>query len=264
MTGQGVHHGPTATIKDAAQRKAIADEMVDLIENRLPDLTSRQELMPRHFAALGVARCCRLYRAIGVLTQAGMTDLASLPVRPLYEVVLVGFYTLYGGHDAYEEIRGAYVRDLALMPDEARRGSTLVDKWSGPRNRINWEDLGRKVGALLEEKAGEPNATAFITAWYGLLYRGESINAIHAGVGTLHRHLTHDGERVGVSVVGQPADAEATGPVLVAGVILGMLAYHVIKAFGFNAERIGDLHVRLKLAADSAELVIDDPLGELQ
>jgi hypothetical protein len=257
------HPGPTATIKDAARRRAVADEMVALVEKRIPDLTSAPELMPRQFAALAVARCCRLFRAIGVLTEAGMTDLCSLPVRPLYEVMLVGFYTLYGGHDAYDEVRGAYVRELGLLPEVAREGSSLVENWAGPKNRINWEDLGRKVGALMEEKAGEPNATAFLTSWYDLLYRGESINAVHAGVGSLQRHLIHGDGWVGTSVVGKPVDVEGTGPLLVAAVLLGLLAYHVIKAFGFSAEVMGSLHEALKVEVNTAELIVDDPSGEI-
>jgi hypothetical protein len=78
----------------------------------------------------------------------------------------------------------------------------------------------------------------------------------------LQRHLTHDNGRVGTSVAGQPVDVEGTGAVLVAGVLLGLLAYHVIKRFGFSAEQIGDLHNDLKVAVNTAELVVDDPYGE--
>jgi hypothetical protein len=188
MTDEATSRGPTATIKDAERRLAVAEELITLIEQRIPDLTSRPDLMHRQFAAVALARCCRLYRAIGALNRAEMMDVCSLPVRPLYEAMLIGFYTLYGGEDAYDIVRGAYVRELRLLPAAARAGSTLTDDWTGPVDKIRWENLARTVGKLMEDEAGDAGASAFFSSWYNLLYRKESMNSIHAGVGSLGLH----------------------------------------------------------------------------
>src|SRR5207244_3911301 len=97
------------------------------------------------------------------------------------------------------------VREQGLLPAAAREGTTLTENWTGPTDKISWINLGPTVGKLMED-AGVPGAKAFFTTWYDLLYRGESINSIHAGVGTLKRHLTRSSERVGTTVVGQVVD----------------------------------------------------------
>jgi len=259
MVDEATSRGLTATIKDAERRLAVAEELIAHIEQRIPDLTSRPDLMPRQFAAVALARCCRLYRAIRALNRADMMDVCSLPVRPLYEAMLIGYYTLYGGDEAYDIVRGAYIRELRLLPQAAREGSTLTDDWTGPADKIRWENLGRTVGKLLEEEAGMAEATAFLTSWYDLLYRKESMNSIHAGVGSLGLHVTHSSERVGATVVGHPVDVDGTGPVLVAAGLIGLLAGHVLKVFGFSNELVVSLYEDLNLGADEVKLAVNDP-----
>lgn len=236
--------GPAATIRDADRRLEAANRLIAYIEKRTTQLTSAQAYRGRHLAALALARATRLYRAMAALTEAGLPDVAKLPLRPLYETILLGFYALYGGDEAYQRIRGAYVRELSNLAPEARVGTEagrLITEWKGPTDRIGWEDLGRIVGDLMGASSREQNMKKRLQEWYDLLYRGESMTSVHAGVGSLYRYAVL-GERFdGVQLEGFEPEEDIVGARIVAAGLLGPFASHVFEQFGYSIAEVEDL-----------------------
>jgi hypothetical protein len=90
--------------------------------------------MPRHFAALGLARCNRLLKAILTLYEQCLQDVEGVVVRPIFELMLSSLYSLYGGEGVYDEIRGQYVGEIEKLPDEgglADAKRDLIENWEG-------------------------------------------------------------------------------------------------------------------------------------
>lgn len=257
-----VELGPAVQLVDGARARAAVERLLAEVESNLLALTSSMSdaESPRHFAALGLARGVRLCRAIAVLVDAGMRDVAKLPLRPALETVVLSFYTLYGGIDAYDHARGAWIRDLGQLGNEVAGTSELAGRWDGPTERIRWEQLCRTVGELVAERTGEPTAKEAFRQAYDLIYRGASSMAIHAGAGTFGGHLDpRDGTARGVSLVSYVPE-DGTSDLLMATSYVGMLACLVVREFGRSPVRVRALYD--EVAALGNELQADNADGQ--
>jgi len=249
---------PWARIEDSDRLREAAREVVSIVDERLADLSSRRELMPRHFAALGLARCNRLLTAMFALFDGELQDAGGVYARPIFETMIVSLYSLYGGETAYEEVRGAYVQqverfsNIELLGEASKR---LVEGWEGPKNRLNIEQLARRVGELLQAEGGasSPETGQMI---YDILYRGESLVGIHAGIGSVVGHLEDHGNRLGVARVRQNAD-DGTGELVLSAVNVIMLAYHVFKTFGIGTARLEAVWNQLTEGTTADALVVE-------
>lgn len=252
MNDQRVH----VRIPDADARSFAVRQLLDLIETRRTRLTSREDLMPRHFAALGLARCTRLLEAMELLTDSGCRDVAGVALRPLLEVWLASFYALYGGEEAFDVLRGAFIKQLSKLPDEHfAAAKQLVDQWDGDTPTINWEKMAADVGDLLKA-AGEP-AERHMADLYEVLYRGESFVSQHGGIQAVAGHLDRQGDVLLVRAERYHSD-DGTGQILMGAVLLAMLAAHVFRAFGLNAAEIKALANEIAAGAGDGPLIIDD------
>lgn len=222
------------TIKRAEERRAALQELIGVIDRRLPDLTSRKELMPRHVAALGLARCNRLIKSMKVLDDQEYQDVSGILLRTLVETVFVSLYSLYGGQQARERLECAYYTQLSRMPPEHLGEDTvqmLKEKWDGTKVEVKAYALFRDVERLMTE-AGYGGHEPMLA--YDLLYRGESLLSTHAGLGSLLGYLAVVDDRLEVKQKRYQPD-DGTGNFLTAGVFLGTLASHVLPRFGVSA-----------------------------
>lgn len=135
--------GPKGTWSDADQRRQAVRDLVQMVTNELPRLVSRSDLMPRHFAALGLARIARLVDGMLYLYDGDHADVMDAYGRSVIEVYALSLYSLYGGPNPYEHIRGSHVRDVGLLPEspEFARAKQLRERWEGRTDKIAWEQL---------------------------------------------------------------------------------------------------------------------------
>lgn len=230
---------PRAAVKDAARRRAAVDALLHHVTGQLPLLTCRPELAHRHFSAMALARLARLVRAMEHMVDGGFPDVVKTLGRSALETYVLGIYSLYGGQEAYDHIRGDHVRASRLtdLPDEAPGFRDVADRfedWEGPTNRINWEDLiTNRLPELLREAEGV-DAEVFTRMLYNSAYRSGSMLGTHAGVGTVGGYgVIENGVRQVREVAYTPDDG--TADVLVAGSQLAMLASRVFLVFGISA-----------------------------
>lgn len=210
--------------------------------------------MPRHFAAMGLARCRRLLQGMVALREAGVPDAAGVLFRPLWETWLVSIYALYGGDQAYEEIRDAGVEQVSKLPDTPfAEAKQLLRKWPGPKTRLNIEQIATKVSKILKGK-GEHHHQLIID-FYNVLYRGESTLNIHAGVHSIAGHLIEEKEYVAVNPVRYSPD-EGVGSLLLAATFTGILAKDVFSAFGLKFTELDSIanEITEGISPDSIEI----------
>jgi hypothetical protein len=82
--------------------RALAEEA--LAASRLPDPLSANA-SPNLVVGFAVAARCRtLMRAITIVTESGLGEVAGITVRTMYEDWLVGIYALHGGIAAMERL----------------------------------------------------------------------------------------------------------------------------------------------------------------
>src|SRR5437868_1728022 len=86
--------GPKAGIPGASARRAAAFELVSLVEAALDNLWARLDDLPKQFGVAAMARGARLIRGIASLREAGLPDVASVPLRPMMECVIASLYCL--------------------------------------------------------------------------------------------------------------------------------------------------------------------------
>jgi hypothetical protein len=236
---------PKARTRNAEALRDAVRELVDLVTGELRTITSPLDGRPRHFAALALARTARLVAAREALRSSGFEDVSELPLRQITEHVALGFYALYGGEEAYEHIRGAHVYDLGLL-DTGGEPDPLVEAWTGPRDRLKWQDLMINVVPKLLQHLGDATAEPAFQRLDNQIYRGQSLLVSHAGVGTLSRHMTHpDDTTRGVEPTGYTVE-DGTGAIVMGGALLALLAVYVFWAFDRDITGIVQLNERLQ------------------
>jgi Family of unknown function (DUF5677) len=228
---------------------AAAGEVADLVEGYVPRLSSRSDLVPRHFAAASLARANRLLCGIRKLTDNDLDDVSGVLLRALIEVWMVGLYLLYGGRGAFEHVGGAYVRSLTnLAPDAFPTVQAMVDEWKEfdlPANRIKYEDLAPKIGDLLEAAGGaQMENRATMQAYYEILYRGSSLVDAHAGLSTMAPHVVSHEDRMDVSVK-RRQHGDRHIDLVTAAALVGHLAWHVLREFGFSTAQVDEALAKL-------------------
>jgi Family of unknown function (DUF5677) len=215
---------------------AAAREIADLVEGYVPRLSSRDDLVPRHLAAMSVARANRLLCGIRDLTDHDLDDVGGVLLRALLEVWMVGLYVLYGGDEATEHVLGAHVRSLKnLDPGAFPSVPAVLEEWEEfelPTDRIKWEDLAPQVGRLLEA-AGQSRHPANMKAFYEVLYRGYSHMDAHGGLQTLAPHMVSREDRMELSIK-RPPQGDPNHELVTAAGLVGYLACQVLAAFGFS------------------------------
>jgi hypothetical protein len=243
---------------DLSDRLQAVRDLVEFVRASLVRLTSREEDIARQFAAVGLARNNRLLSAMLLLHGSGFPDVCGMPLRPLIEQLLVSLYCLFGGRDAYEAVRGSYVRSTRAMREAKGVGTSLDLEWHGPLETIVWEQLTRDVGALLEAR-GEGSAKALHQILYNDQYRATSAFEIHGGVGPVGGHLIRTGKTLAVSEVRvQPDDGSIR--VIVAGSLQAFLAHYVFETFGLSTAAVDRLQGRILNDMElAAQALPDDP-----
>lgn len=233
--------GPKALIPQSSERLQAVNDLIDEIEGAIPKLTSRRDLMPRHMAAMGLARCDRLLRGMVSLREANVWDASGVLFRPLWETWLISSYCLYLGESALEDLRAAAVEQVEKLPAEPfAEAKEILKGWKGKKKKLKVEQVANAVADYLRSK-GKPDYH-LVRNFYEVLYRGESTLNIHAGVHSIAGHLVAGPEYVGVNSVRYSPD-EGVGSVLLAASFVGILAKDVFSEFGLgiaSLDAIGD------------------------
>ena len=127
------------------RRRPIVEQMLSRIETTALGMTERVDLNdprppPLIFAAGDLLRCTRLLRGQFALLDAGLFEVASLPLRPALEAWWVATYITLTGDTGLDRVRGAHVRELnRLKGDDIEASTALVrEMWDGPIDSITW------------------------------------------------------------------------------------------------------------------------------
>ncbi|MGE0878649.1 MAG: hypothetical protein AB7L13_07160 [Acidimicrobiia bacterium] len=200
----------------------------------------------RIVAVAGLARCARLLLANERLSQVGLEDVASLPLRPLAEVWLMSIELLYEPVPALRRWQDAHVLQLSffsdLSPDVAEYVQAVQDirdadpgtkDTSDKVRRIRWEQVTERVGQLLESNGHSLTADQFKELIYDTMYRNESMTSIHGGIATVEGHLAADSARREAFVRGvRQTILNAETSLALGGGIVAALALEVSRRFG--------------------------------
>jgi hypothetical protein len=193
-----------------------------------------------------------------------MADVVSLLLRPVMEGMLCSLYAALGGPAAADHLRGAHVREVSKLPPDLRANTmadVLIDNWTGPTDPINWEDLTRTVGRLVEERFPlEGGARQILNSMYGGIYRTGSMLATHSTVGSFGGHL-RPGEVVEIAPQRYSPD-DGTTPFLMAASLLGTTAQFLYRLYGVSALRLDPVLRRVHAGLNAESFVADLPSPE--
>jgi hypothetical protein len=232
--------------------------MLALIEDRMPHLTSTEATV-RQTAAAYLARCRRLLIAMDALREEQLIDVTSLPLRPLFEAWLVAMWVLYEREPAVNRLVEDYQASLEKMNRLANLGWDPALYASGDQ-LPSVETLCQKVGNHLQAD-GQANARSHLDFTYNLIYRGESLRSIHAGLGTAEGHVRESGGRMEIVPVRYEA-GDGKGEVLWAATLVAMLAHRVFDLFGLSVRRLDELGLAIVPADSRDAFNAADPLAQ--
>ena len=162
---------------------------LDVIETTTASLTTSPPDEVRQFAAAATMRCCALVRAACVLEDAGLGHLAGIMERQNWETWVIGLHVLLRGDDALLEVAGDDVHYKRLLSNKLALGLSYQPDWQGPIKKLNWKELADALGPLLV-KEGEALPSSGTTS-YDLVYRTQSLFAVHAGLATIGAYLRY-------------------------------------------------------------------------
>ena len=224
---------------DSDEVLAVIDSLIGHVRNRIiPYLTSRSDLVPRHYAAACLARCNRLLAATVDLYRTGYPDVIGLPLRSLLECWILGMYYLLAPDEAMTVITAGHVYQLAQFDDTwgdpARAWHEELPDIAG--KRINWRSVFDRVGELAQQQK-----IAGFTAerLYAVLYRIDSHTDVHGGIGAFGGHVDGGGTPVlSIREIRRDPDAGILR-IRIGGWLLLRLAKMVAAEFGLSTADLG-------------------------
>lgn len=209
--------------------QAILD-VVEFIAARLDLLTSSSACRSRQVAAGYLARCRRLLLAMDLLRLNGFIDGVGLALRPFFEAWLYGMWALLGDPSVIDKLVSGYKDQIEKMNRLAGLELKDIEGWEKEPEGPAVEYIAREVDRLLSE-AGDSGADTVFWS-YQMVYRNESQESIHGGLGSVLGHLRQgSGDWLGVREIrGDVGDA--TGDLLWAAVLLVIFARRIFQRFG--------------------------------
>jgi hypothetical protein len=202
--------------------------LADLIERRLPLLTSRPELAARQYSAGYLARCRRLVLAIDQ-SRLAFPDAVGALLRPLFESWLAATWLLLAPEEALPALEHDYKVEVEKMTRLAGLDIDQVDEsWRGELQGPRIASLAVKVGKLLVRGRRPRRRPARM-----VVQRNESIYSVHGGLGPVLAHLDGDNAWVGV-LERRTGDGDGSGRLLWAAILLGILTRRAFLTFGLD------------------------------
>jgi len=206
--------GRPMDVPDWDQHDRSIRALADVIEQRLPLLTSRSEFAARQYAAAYLARCRRLVLAIDAV-RGEFPDAVGTLLRPMFETWLTANWLVLDPDEAMPALANDYKVEVEKMTRLAGLDVEDVDdSWKGALQSPKIGALVVKVGRLLVD-AGDPGGDQL--EWsYNLVYRNESIYSVHGGLGPVLAHLDDHDTWLGV-LERRTGDGDGSGRLLWAG-----------------------------------------------
>jgi hypothetical protein len=162
--------------------------LIQLVDDRLPLLTTGENHpQVRQLAAAYLARVRRLVLAMDVLNEAGIPDALGGVLRICLEAWVTGMWVLCTREEAVDLLEAHHrFRSNRLIVDAQLDIEPLGGVDDG-RRLPREEDRTEAVERWL---VGQGDATAGELMWsFKLVYGGESIAGVHAGVASVVGHL---------------------------------------------------------------------------
>ena len=155
-----------------------------------------EDEVPRQVAAAALDRIVKVRDGIWVLQDGRMGLFSGLLVRHAFECWVIGLYLCLEGRAALGHLLDADARALSWLakknPDS--RWVAEATRYDGrTHQRLNFEDISTRVGEELRLRDLPPLDPRI---HYDSMYRAESRGAVHAGLGSLLRHLDGDGREL--------------------------------------------------------------------
>lgn len=201
------------------------------------DLRSNAEALHRQLAAAALDRSYGAVLGIRALRGADLGGYAGMLVRHSFECWGVGLYLCLGKEDALERLTAsdnAHLRTLARGWPESRWHEdleALEAVQSGGALRIS--ELIEHVSELLDEEDEAPLLEPL--DHYRSMFRVESRESAHCGLGALERHVTWEGYVVLLDDGGLRG-REDGGQLTFALAYAADLAGFVLREFGMDPE----------------------------
>lgn len=230
-----------------AKRESI-DDLVAEIDRYIPKLISDDRGLLIRGACL--ARAKRLLSAMLVLHDAGLVDVVTIPLRPILEQWLVSLWVQFRPATAVPLLNGEYEKSIEKINRLADLG--FDPALYGPGSDLpSWETLSQWVGDDLEVQ-GQEDARKQVDFTYNLVYRGESLRSVHAGLGTVVDHLRDlPDDQMGLRAVRRES-SDGRGEILWGATLVAMMAVRAISDFGLSTAPLDAIAVQLPPApADS-------------
>lgn len=137
--------------------------------------------------AAALARCRVLLDGIAILLENGRGAVVGALLRPLYEMWLVGFYSLLGGLEAAETLLDARDYRLRLLDADFLHLPARV----GTGKQLPIKKLAGEVQRLLKCEA-TTKVLFDPLILYKTLYPFDSYSTVHGGIGALDMHMRVD------------------------------------------------------------------------
>jgi hypothetical protein len=215
--------------------RTSVERLLDVLRDLAPLLESppHRDYLPRQFAAAGLMRCGALLRGICVLQDADLGPVTGILERQHWETCLVSLHVVLRGQEALKELAGDDIHYKRLLSKELALGLKYQDDWDDAIGKLNVKKLADALGPLLvaAEEPGDPDGR---TA-YNVVYRVQSLFAVHANVATIHSYMSH--WNYGMGVVLKPP-APFPRPTQTPALSTIHLAGYVLKAFARQDGRL--------------------------
>jgi hypothetical protein len=210
------------------RHQAIRD-LIELVGQNIPYLTSRPDLRSRHLAACSLARCRVLLIGLDRLIEADLGEVAGVLLRSLYETWLTGSYVLLEGDASVDPLLNEYKRRIDQL---VRMGHfDISGDWTFEGTVLTVEAMARKYGQLLAQK-GDPRPE-FPSDAYEILYRPESLLNSHGGVGAMIGYMSAGNGWLGVKASRAESDG-GKGKLIMGAAFAALLAREVFDTFGLG------------------------------
>lgn len=228
------------------EESPAVSELLDLISDRLPDLTSRPEHMDRQLAAAALVFASRALRGARVVAREGLPDLVGGLTRLIWECWCVGLHLVYAGPEAVDELaaHAAYrIRLIAerwpVEKDEKHPLEDLPIDLDAATAGLNYEEIAKKVAVALADDPDVPVSLRTARS-YDVLYRYESTWTSHATWGSFAHYLQDvpDGPRTEAVDLRPSKTLPADCGIAFAAMWVAFLALLVFRRFAFDVSQI--------------------------